>query len=631
MKIKDIIRRKDLNKAIEEDIPKTFPADLRKHWTIAILKFSSRWIENELILNKDLRDPTNPDEVKKEEVEQVVHNLLINIVNAEDIYAEIRSRVMNDPKHLSLNFKDGLDNKHKRIFERRYKGIFKTTPKNVRELMVLSIVWSFVEISQVLKPAPDTTAERINKLHYLIDRRIRIAERMLYDVGVIDASERKWKKTEIKSKPAGPWKDGYKRIFEYPRISRDKMWDALCKPKSDGSCSATSMGESPHPDAHSAWRTGRKYLRTRINVNFDASGVWDRPPEEGDRAGDYIIWFKKSPIMNPPGDPFDAIKKLFTPSEDFKERNHFMCDHVIHILHLEAMVFAAEKRGLLFEQTKKNALEKEGYLRIDMSWRRKSPRDDTTDISFLGNPVHLLNFEHVEINRRDLLVGDHLIIYNHQAYRSATSEGVWALENAVVVQTIGTKPKNPKKPESDDTDDENLLLQGHGINPLTVDQCLNKVRNLFAGEIKHLQKIVETSIDKADEAGKEPDSPIFFGQPDAALVRRFSADDSNFVRKCRKADWFLKWKPSSFEFVNVFSDPVKKQRVEEKNRIKYDKEGTAGWFGYFPLWLAKGDQINGKFRDCESVMLDTEIMDPWAAFSTEGSDKGVVEVIRPRL
>ena len=48
------------------------------------------------------------------------------------------------------------------------------------------------------------------------------------------------------------------------------------------------------------------------------------------------------------------------------------------------------------------------------------------------------------MRQADLQVGDHLIVYNHQAY-AATTAGVWRLENAVIVQTF---------PE--------LLMQGHG-------------------------------------------------------------------------------------------------------------------------------------------------------------------------
>ena len=350
MNIEKIIR--DNKKLISKDVPKDFPNDLVKHWNIALEKFSKFWIQFQLEHDNSLVIPNKPGEVKDSEVPLLVQDLKVDIVEITTIYKEIRSRVMKDSAHLSLNFNNLNDKttKHKRYFrDSIYNKKFGTSPKNIRELMILSILWDFNVIHPVIPQTQHPSPMTIDDLHFLIDRRIRIVERMLYDVGRIDS--RNWEYENIKQKPTEAWKDGYKRIFEYPRIVRTKFWESLCNPGSDGQCDDNKMED---------WWKGRMYLNRRYDVNVEASGFWDRPTLIDDN--DYIIYYKNNSPVSPPGDPFDAIKKLFSSSEDFKQRNHLMCDHVIHLLHLEALLFATEKRGNSnsLSQTKKNMQDLRG-------------------------------------------------------------------------------------------------------------------------------------------------------------------------------------------------------------------------------------------------------------------------------
>ena len=82
-----------------------------------------------------------------------------------------------------------------------------------------------------------------DRLHRICDRRLRFAERMVYDVG--RAGPRAWSLAQIESHRGGPWPDGYERLFEYPRIPAS-LFARTCRPDSTFRCSPP-MQEWGHP------------------------------------------------------------------------------------------------------------------------------------------------------------------------------------------------------------------------------------------------------------------------------------------------------------------------------------------------------------------------------------------------
>ena len=132
-----------------------------------------------------------------------------------------------------------------------------------------------------------------------------------------------------------------------------------------------------------------------------------------------------------------------------------------------------------------------------MSWRRVSPFTGDK-IEFLGNP-HAPHFEHITIHLSELVVGDHLIVHNHPAYSYTNLDGVFTLENALVVQTIGIKPGGYE---------QNLLLHGHGIHPKTMGELKKEMHDTFTRELKKFRKMVETHIKNAGNSEPVPEINI---------------------------------------------------------------------------------------------------------------------------
>ena len=199
---------------------------------------------------------------------------------------------------------------------------------------------------------------------------------------------------------------------------------------------------------------GDIYLHAAVRANPSARASW--------RRQDYELDFVAGAGMN----AVTAVQKLFEPSSDFLARNLMMCDHTIHALHLEALVFAMTKRGRgsawLDAEVAANGAR---WLRIQS---RSASRGGTWP-----DPASRCSSSTSACAQADLQVGDHLIVYNHPAY-AATTAGVWRLENAVVVQTF---------PE--------LLMQGHGSAVLNQGAMWKAMIKYFRDELAEHRAAVD--------------------------------------------------------------------------------------------------------------------------------------------
>ena len=216
-------------------------------------------------------------------------------------------------------------------------------------------------------------------------------------------------------------------MFEYPRLPAARPFTGLCKaPTGTTTCSATGQ--------MSGWekRVGGQFKHD-LQLNPTANPRWKRARE----------FFLKQP-----GDPMPAVRDLFTPSKRFDKRNFLMCDHVIDVLHLEALARVKSKRDSNTTWFKAiTDVESDGWLRII----HPSLVDDVPGgVAFLVGEREPRFFERKKIPVGEPEVGDHVIVYNHPAYdKVKEAVDVWRLENALVVAT------SPR-----------LMLQGHGTNPL---------------------------------------------------------------------------------------------------------------------------------------------------------------------
>jgi hypothetical protein len=179
--------------------------------------------------------------------------------------------------------------------------------KAKRKEVVKTITWwATASDPQLLDPL------RGGDLLKLVDRRLRVAERMLYYVG---------------ENPRSPWPfvDGGNRMFDYPR---------------------------PNPQAA---------LNQPNRVGAAAASLWNGPG--GDRGYSFVLAQGASPSQ--------AVSALFTPKIDRSKRNLFFCDQVLMSLHIEAFMLA-ERNARQGDDAWFNTLvggKFPGWLRVDDPWR----------------------------------------------------------------------------------------------------------------------------------------------------------------------------------------------------------------------------------------------------------------------
>jgi hypothetical protein len=519
-----------------------------------------------------------------------------------------------------------------------------------RRRLVRSIAYQAAAVDITL-----TDPGGLDRLHRICDRRLRIVERMVYDVG--RPGPRSWNLAQIESHRGGPWPDGYERLFEYPRVPAS-LFLRTCRRGPMGLCSA--------PMQEWAYPVGDPYLHAAYRPNPSSRAVW--------RMNDYGLDF----VPGAGDGPVAAIQKLFQPSPDFLGRNLMMCDHTIHALHLEALVFAMTKRGRGTAWLDADvAANGAGWLRLDAQF--------DTARRFLAGPSEPLFFEHVTVRRADLQVGDHLIVYNHPAY-AATTAGVWSLENAIVVQTF-----------------PQLLMQGHGSAVHNQEGMWTAMIRYFRQELKEHRAAVEglarierfgpntLAVNDAqflkvgmpvdivrDDAGEEVLAAnreivsvsgrtirysgasvsasarhrlrraritLFDDRKEAIdggtfqLARRVPSAQSQYEGIHQRADWFLIWMVRKQRDEAVRADPARAAFVKARHFVEFTREqdsGTAKTVGWFPLWrpsskAASPMRRNGRIVNTEPVDVQVRDVAGWTwFFDPDPAKRDRVAVIRPR-
>ena len=377
------------------------------------------------------------------------------------------------------------------------------------------------------------------------------------------------------------------------------------------------------------------------------------------------------------------------PSTDYLQRNLLFCDHAIHALHLEALVFSRRKRGQAAGWLgAERAGKPPGWVRI--FYQFFSPF--SVPERFLGSPAEPLHFEPDSAREADLQPGDHLIVYNHPAYEHATVAGVWRLENAVVVQS------HPK-----------LLMQGHGSRVSSKGGMWSAMLKLFNTELERRRADVDGvavvptdgpnqlevgSADwrrvgkhwlrvgmRVDIANRRTDAvvagdrritaidfrrrKVTYDGPAVAVTpglvlrhprtitagvesirvehsveirRRTSPTSSAFTPSHRRADWYLTWSGDKEEQA-VRLDPARRDFVRTHQLVEYEEDPgvpTTRTRGWFPLWrpALRGKRPvrrNGLISATDPVIVKPEHIAGWTWFlDPDPTKRDLVPVVRPR-
>jgi hypothetical protein len=530
----------------------------------------------------------DPTDIPTADVPALRSQLTTEIAQAVTAYNSINTLVTADATANKLLPLSGVDRRMRNSYIAL--DFIPDSLTAMRTRLVRHLVWWSVAVdSTLLAPA------KIGDLHLLVDRRLRVVERMLYDVGRVNHA---WQANEIYNNKSGPWKDGWSRMFEYPRLPQ-KLGDSgnsrhvfkdICNPDA-------TAAQVCQDAALSDWHVKgveHIHLRDTTRLNPDARPLWERPP----LGGNYVFYQKTG------ADPVQAIEKLFTPSDDYKKRNLLFCDHVIHLLNIESLLWAKKKRSANTSWLTGYIGGVAGKLRIH--------------VPFWNGPVFLAGqndgtfFEYQRIHRSNLQIGDHLIVYNHPAYDKATVGGVWRLENALVV---GIYP--------------GLKLQGHGTNPKTIDQMKQDMIGLFNRELNRLRQRVDTHL-----ASGSADTEIDFGGS-GKLVRRVDPANSTYIATHKKADWWLRWNlDSEKDEAAIAADPARKALALERHKVEYDAT-----HGYFPIWepvlRSNGTPIKngaGKITRIQRVTVSARMVAAWTWYlPVNVADRDKLPVLRPRL
>jgi hypothetical protein len=287
---------------------------------------------------------------------------------------------------------------------------------------------------------------------------------------------------------------------------------------------------------------------------------------------------------------------------------------VIHLLHLEALLEAKrtiDGTAWLTDLVKDNA---KGWLRIDAPSRPEK---------FLVSRNEPRFFSHERVPSDQLIVGDHTIVFNHPVYDIVSEDGVWRLENCVVVQT-----------------DPVLLLQGHGTNPHTLESMVLSMLELFNESLDDLRKEVKKHL-KDDHSGHRhvSDNPNEIELPTGArLVHRvnqpifFLEDHANWAVE------FVVTKDSDDKgAIDVAKDSARRALAKRLQKIEYEERIDGSVEGHFPLWepeLKNKKPIitsNGVVKKSSRVRVTPDMVAGWTWFLPEKRADLTAIAIRPNL
>jgi hypothetical protein len=166
-------------------------------------------------------------------------------------------------------------------------------------------------------------------------------------------------------------------------------------------------------------------------VNAAARQYWG--PVQQDSGGSYFFEFSSAGREN----AFAAITKLFVPQRRKEDRTLIHCDYLASVIHMRVFaetIGAKEFNKRVKEGTIPLTLKWNGFADIEESFWRSSARESLQEVR--------------PSSEKDLVIGDHVVFWNHRAYDliNARVHEAWRLENAVVEDQQGGE----------------LIFEGHG-------------------------------------------------------------------------------------------------------------------------------------------------------------------------
>ncbi len=219
-------------------------------------------------------------------------------------------------------------------------------------------------------------------------------------------------------------------------------------------------------------------------VNKDAKEYWKGPIlEQRASVKNRHYYFELSDPGKENG--YQALKKLFTPQANICDKTLIHCDSLITLV--KALAYADTIGEQQF-----NEKIKSGQLHIWLTYDGMSIKEgDSSD-----TPGSIAYYQITPSSKQNLLIGDHVIFWNHLAYDaiSVTKPGPWRLENALLV---------------DKDSSGNDLYEGHGapevdhtVKPGKEEEVLQDLMDVYNGYVKDAKSIAN-KVDNLEPTAPE--------------------------------------------------------------------------------------------------------------------------------
>ncbi len=173
-----------------------------------------------------------------------------------------------------------------------------------------------------------------------------------------------------------------------------------------------------HPNAKACLPDNKDGKKINPRVNKSAEPYWG--PVQ-DPQGDYHWELSKSGKEN----AYEALKTLFTPQKSICDMTLIHCDYLASVVHFRAF---ADSIGV----AEFNRRVKNGDIDVRLAW---NGFEDLEDIGWFHSKKSTSLREARPANENDLVIGDHVIFWNHRAYDALNEKirNAWRLENAILV------------------------------------------------------------------------------------------------------------------------------------------------------------------------------------------------------
>jgi len=194
-------------------------------------------------------------------------------------------------------------------------------------------------------------------------------------------------------------------------------------------------------------------------VNLAARAYWG--PAQHDAIGLYFFELSSAGRNN----PYQALVTLFVRHRHPENRTLIHCDYLASMIHM--LVFAESIGATEFNKRVKN-----GTIPFTLKW---NGFDDIQDL--IGKPASQVSIQAVRpSSEKDIVIGDHVVFWNHRAYDLINSEkhNAWRLENAFAEDKQGSE----------------LIFEGHG----SLKRTNRGMRAKLMEEFNDLVKIAERLI-----------------------------------------------------------------------------------------------------------------------------------------